>query len=358
MYALIMAGGRGTRFWPRSREKYPKHLLDIVGKQSLIQDTVDRIAPIVATENIYIVTGAPHADELMKQLPHIPKSNILIEPIGRNTAPCIGLASLTMKRKASDEVMCVLPADHVILQVDEFREVLHVAAEAAHQGDHLVTIGITPKRPEVGYGYLEQGNFKMSIRGRDVYEVASIREKPPRETAEQFLRMGRFFWNSGMFIWRISSILKAIETYLPDLYQSLLRIEEVLGTPKEAEVIEREYTAIHPISIDYGVMEKAHNVLLVKGDFGWSDVGSWDALWEVTEKDGDGVAVHSCSSFVGIDIKNTLVYSSRKLVALLGIEDLIVVDTDDALLICRRGMSQDVRKIVDEIERRKLNEYL
>ena len=358
MYAVIMAGGKGTRFWPKSRERMPKHLLDIVSERTIIQETIDRILPLIPAENILIVTGLSHADELMKQAPQIPEENIIIEPVGRNTAPCIGLAALHIKRKSPDAVMVVLPADHLINDAARFCHLLSIAAEMAGRGDCLLTIGIKPTFPETGYGYIEQGSLKATIKGEDIYAVKSVREKPALEQANAFLEKGGFYWNSGMFLWRVDAIVSAIEQYLPDIHEGLLRIEKSIGTDREKEVVDRVYRDIKPISIDYGVMEKADNVLLIRGDFGWSDMGSWDSLWEVSEKDENGNAAHVQGLFVGVDAKNTLIHSPRKLVALVGVEDLIVVETEDSLLICKRGRSQDVKKVVEILEVNNMKEYL
>jgi mannose-1-phosphate guanylyltransferase len=358
MYAVIMAGGKGTRFWPKSREKMPKHLLDIVCERTIIQETVDRITPLIPAEKILIVTALSHAEELMKQVPQIPEENIIIEPVGRNTAPCIGLAALHIRRKAPDDVMVVLPADHMINDAERFRHILSHAAEMAHRGDYLLTIGIKPTFPETGYGYIEQGALKDTINGEDIYEVKSIREKPALEQAKVFLGKGGFSWNSGMFVWRVDSILQAIKQDLPDLHDGLLEIEPFLGSDREKNVVEQVYKKIQSISIDYGVMEKADNVLLIRGDFGWSDVGSWDTIWDVSNKDGDGNAVHGQGLFIGVEARNSLVHSPRKLVALVGVEDLIVVETEDSLLICKRGCSQDVKKLVEILETKKMKDYL
>jgi mannose-1-phosphate guanylyltransferase len=358
MYAVIMAGGKGTRFWPKSRERMPKHLLDIVSERTIIQETIDRILPLIPAENILIVTGLSHAGELMKQAPGIPEENIIIEPVGRNTAPCIGLAALHIKRKSPDAVMVVLPADHLINDAARFCHLLSLAAEMARQGDYLLTIGIKPTFPETGYGYIEQGSLKATIKGEEIYEVKSIREKPALEQANTFLEKGGFYWNSGMFVWRVETILREIGRWLPELHKGLLRIEESIGTDREKEIVDRVYRDIKPISIDYGVMEKADNVLLMRGDFGWSDMGSWDSLWDVSEKDENGNAAHVRGLFVGVEAKNTLIHSPRKLVALVGVEDLIVVETEDSLLICKRGRSQDVKKVVEILEVNNMKEYL
>jgi mannose-1-phosphate guanylyltransferase len=358
MYAVIMAGGKGTRFWPKSREKMPKHLLDIVCARTIIQETIERIAPLIPEENILIVTGQSHADELMRQVPRIPQENIIIEPLGRNTAPCIGLAALHIKRKSPHDVMVVLPADHLITDVLRFRHLLSTACDMANSGAYLITIGIRPTSPETGYGYIELGSLQAKVKGTDVFAVKSVREKPALKQAKAFLKKGGFYWNSGMFVWNVDTILEAIERWLPQIHDGLLHIESAIGTDGEKEALRRVYQTIPSISIDYGVMEKADNILLIEGDFGWSDMGSWDALWEVSDKDENGNAANFRDLFVGVDARNSLIHSPRKLVALLGVEDLIVVDTEDSLLICKRGSSQDVKKVVEILEDKKKKEYL
>lgn len=356
MYAVIMAGGRGARFWPKSREKMPKHLLDITGKKTIIQETVGRIEPLIPTENVIIVTGATHSDEVMRQLPHLPEKNIIIEPFAKNTAPCIGLAAMHIKKRDPEGVMVVLPSDHYIADEEAFRRTLSIAGEMAQRGNHLLTIGIKPTRPETGYGYMEQGEPAAIIEGEEIFEVKSFREKPDLKQAEIFLQDGGFFWNSGMFIWKVSAILHEIERYLPDLYKGLREVEDALGADGENDIIYKVYQGLTPVSIDYGVMEKAGETLLVMGDFGWSDVGTWNALWEMFNKDEDGNAVRG--HFIGVDSSNSFVYSPDKLVALVGVRDIVVVETDDSLLICRRQSSQDVKKIVEILEEKNMKEYL
>jgi mannose-1-phosphate guanylyltransferase len=351
-----MAGGKGVRFWPRSREKTPKHLLDISSERTMIRETVDRIRPLLPAERTLIVTGKSHAAELIRQLPEIPPENILIEPVGRNTAPCIGLAALHILRRVSDAVMLVLPSDHRIGDEAAFLRIIKAAAETALQGDPLVTIGIRPTGPETGYGYIEQGDPFSTSGVDEIFRVRSIREKPPREQAEHFLAQGGFSWNSGIFVWKVSTIVEAIGRFLPDLQRGLLQIREALGTDREEAVVRSVYTEQRAVSIDYGVMEKAKNVLVIPGAFDWSDLGSWDALWEVSEKDENGNAVRG--EFIGIDTSNSLIHSTGKLVALVGVKDLLVVETNDALLICRRGRSQDVRKVVETLEKKGPASYL
>jgi len=351
-----MAGGKGTRFWPLSREKKPKHLLSITGEKSIIKYTVERIAPLVQEANIMIVTGESHSDEIKKELPSLPEKNILIEPTGRNTAPCIGLAALHIRKKNPDAVMIVLPSDHLIGDENTFISVLSDAADIAKRGDYLVTVGIQPTRPETGYGYIERGNAFDTIGNSAIYNVQSFREKPDLATAEAFFMNGGFYWNSGMFIWKVSALLESIEKFLPDLYEALLKMEDCLGTDRESEVVAEVYGDIQPISIDYGIMEKAENVLMIPGDFAWSDVGSWDVLWEVLEKDENGNVVKG--KVLSIDTADSLVFGSDKLITLVGVKNLIVVETGDALLICDKNASQDVKKLVEKLENGNMKEYL
>jgi mannose-1-phosphate guanylyltransferase len=358
MFAVIMAGGKGARFWPRSRERMPKHLLDIQGEQAIIRQTVDRIRPLAPPEQTLIVTGCAHAAELIRLLPEIPAENIIIEPVGRNTAPCIGLAALHIRKRAADAVMMVIPSDHTIGDEARYRRILAAAAEVASSGSPLVTIGVSPTSPETGYGYIEQGETVPGAvgGGEHLFRVRSFREKPAREKAEEFLAQGRFVWNSGVFVWKASTILKAIERFLPDLHRGLAQIGAALGTEEEERIVGEVYGALAAVSIDYGIMEKADEVLVLSGDFGWSDLGSWDALLEAASKDENGNAVRG--PFIGIDAADCLVQSPGKLVALVGVRDLLVVETSDALLICRKGRSQDVRKVVETLEKRGLKEYL
>jgi mannose-1-phosphate guanylyltransferase len=358
MYAVIMAGGRGTRFWPRSRGKKPKHLLDIVSERTMIQETVDRIKPLITPENILVVTGKKHAAALISQLPEIPVGNIIIEPEGKNTAPCIGLAALYIQKKVGNDVMVVLPADHAIADSRKFLEVITSAAKVVSDEDGLVTIGIKPTGPETGFGYIEQGKYLGRVLSEQVFRVKSIREKPGRKQAQKFVQSGEFYWNSGMFIWKTSTILKAIDRRLPDISEGLTDITENLGLPEEPIVIRKAYKKFASISIDYGVMEKADNVFVIPADFGWSDVGSWDALWELFVKDKQGNVSAGGGNVLLEDTKNSLVYSPHKLVTLVGVKDLIVVETEDALLICQKGKSQDIKKVVETLEANKLKKYL
>lgn len=357
LFSVIMAGGVGSRFWPRSRERSPKQLLELTGSGTMIQNTVARIQPLIPSVNTFVVTNALQHEEIVKQLPFVPKENILVEPVGRNTAPCVGLAATWISRVDPDGVMVVLPADHIILNVPEFLRVLEVAVTVATETNGLVTIGINPSHPETGFGYIqfsdEEGN---PYRPRNVYPVKTFAEKPNLETAERFLESGDFLWNSGMFVWKAGTILKEIETHLPELSEQLKALGSTMGTQEYGSALEQAYGLIRGISIDYGVMEKSTNVYVVKGDFGWSDVGSWDEAVRLAIPDGEGNVKKG--TVVTRNAQNNFIDAGSKIVAAIGVDDLIIVSTDDAVLICRKGQSQDVKEIVDYIRRKQMNEYL
>jgi mannose-1-phosphate guanylyltransferase len=354
-----MAGGVGTRFWPRSREKFPKHLLQIVGKDTMIQNTVKRLEHLVLPQDTFVVTNRLQKSLVMKQLPQIPEENIIVEPVGRNTAPCIGLAALHVRRIDPEAVMVVLPADHTIRDEPEFLRALSLAVETARESSNLLTIGITPTHPETGYGYIQFVNdetVENPYRDRGVRRVKTFAEKPNLHTAEQFLASGDFLWNSGMFVWRAEAILRQIQTCLPDMYAQLEKIDAAIGGPHYQQTLETAYGMIRGISIDYGVMEKSGNVYVIPGSFGWNDLGSWDEVFRVSGKDDSGNSI--TGKVIQKDTKNSYIYSPDKVVATIGVEDLIIVNTDDALLICKKGRSQDVKEISDYLKRKQMNEYL
>lgn len=359
IFAVIMAGGVGARFWPRSREKSPKQLLEIVGKGTMIQNTVGRLEKFVEMGDIFIVTNRTQKSLVSKQLPRIPDENIIVEPVGRNTAPCIGLAALHIRRIDPTAIMLVLPADHIIADRDEFHRVLSLACETASEGANLLTVGIHPTHPETGYGYIQMFNEDGAHNphfAKGVFKVKTFAEKPNLQTAERFLASGDFLWNSGMFVWRADAILREIERCLPDLHQELLKIAEVLGTPQYQSRLEMVYGLIRGISVDYGVMEKAENVYVIPGKFGWSDIGSWDEVYRISGKDDNGNSV--TGRVIQQDTTNSYIYSPNKIVATIGIDNLIIINTDDALLVCRRGRSQDVKEVSDYLRRKQMNEYL
>lgn len=342
-YGVIMAGGSGTRFWPESRKCKPKQLLNIMGDRTMIRATVRRLLPDIPFERITVVTCASHADEICTQLPELRKDMIVIEPEGRNTAPCIALAAYKLHKIDPDAVMIVLPADHVIGRETEFREALRIAAEVAAGGSHLITFGVVPNRPETGYGYIKLGPAQMEIGEARLFKVERFVEKPDRSTAQGYVASGNFLWNSGMFVWTVKSIIKAFERFLPAVDSQMRRILPALNTPEEPAAIIEAYARMESISIDYGIMEKADNVLTMPIDVQWNDVGSWASLEDVWQSDDCGNATKGQVIF--LDGKGCIISSPDKLTAVIGAEDLIVVDTPDALMICRKDRAQDVRKL-------------
>ena len=358
LFAVIMAGGVGSRFWPQSRERSPKQVLEIVGSGSMISNTITRILPLVQWDNILVVTNKLQKDIIQKQVPSLPPQNILTEPLGRNTAPCIGLAAKWISHYDPNAVMVILPADHIIRDTEEFLLVLKHSVQVAQESGALVTIGIKPTHPETGYGYIQ---FEDSLENNkyaaeSIYRVKTFAEKPNLETAEKFIKSGDFLWNSGMFIWKASVILQEIEKNIPELGEQLKKLEHVIGTESYQTVLERVYGVIRSISIDYGVMEKASKVFVSKGDFGWSDVGSWDEVVRLTPVDADGNALRG--TVIVKDSHHNYIDAGNKVVATIGIDDVIVITTDDAVLICKKGRSQDVKEVVDYLRRKQINGLL
>jgi mannose-1-phosphate guanylyltransferase len=356
LYAVIMAGGSGTRLWPRSRKKKPKQLLDIVSSKTMIQETVDRLSEIVDSDRVIVVVGDVYAKEIDQQLALVPTENILIEPQGKNTAPCIGLAAVHARARDKDAVMIVLPSDHLIKNTTRFRNVIKAAAGVAQKGKSLVTIGIEPEFPETGYGYVQIGNKVDSIRGEDVYKVVAFKEKPTPAVAKKFLKSGKYMWNSGMFVWKADTVLAQIKTHLPKLHKGLMKIEASLGKDTEQKVLEKVYDSIEGESIDYGVMEKAKEVMLLKGDFGWNDIGSWAAMEQLWPKDTDGNFLDA--DVVSIESSGNIIHSTKKLVAVIGLKDIVIIETEDALLVCAKDRAPDVRRAVDELKERGLEDYI
>ena len=353
LFAVIMAGGVGSRFWPRSKEKTPKQLLKIFGENTLIQDTVKRLNGIVKDENIFIVTNKLQKSEILNQLTHLPKENIIEEPFGRNTAACIGLASVVIENKTSDAVMLVLPADHIITDLEAFNKTILNAADFAYSSKGLVTIGINPCRPETGYGYIQIDENEVK---ENIFKVISFAEKPNYATAVRFFESGDFLWNSGMFIWRADTIIQEIQHHMPDLFEGLNYIKNDLNSETFDQTVAKVYGQIKNISIDYGIMEKSSKVFLTKGDFSWSDVGSWEEVYQLSDKDNNGNSTVG-NVFTDMTI-DSYIYSPKKFTAAIGVENLIVINTDDALLIVRRDQCQDVKKVVDHLKINKLNDYL
>jgi|LSQX01.3.fsa_nt_gb mannose-1-phosphate guanylyltransferase len=354
-YAVIMAGGKGERFWPWSRNTLPKQFLSLMGERSLIQQTFDRLNGFFPAERILVVTGKTLLPLVWKHLSAIPRGNIITEPAGRNTAPCIGLAAQYLLKKDPDSVMLVLPADHFITDENDFLSCIARALKLASEEDVLVAIGITPTRPETGYGYIKKTGRALSEEPK-VYRVQSFVEKPDRQKALRFLSSGRYVWNSGIFAWKTRLILEKIEKHLPRLYGHLQEIGKYLGTAKEAEALLKLFPAVPKVSIDYGVMEKEQNILLVQGNFGWDDLGSWAALAEHLPRDKHRNV--SRGKHLGIDTKGCLVYGQEALIATLGVSNLAIVQTDGVVLVCSMDHAQDIKKLVSKLKTKGMGKYL
>lgn len=352
--ALIMAGGIGERFWPRSRKALPKQFLSLTeDNKTMIQLTVERILPLVDMEDIYIATNEAYKGLVMEQLPLLPEENILCEPVGRNTAPCIGLGAACISKKYEDALMMVLPSDHVIKCIDVFRDTLTSACEIAEAGENLVTMGITPNYPETGYGYIKFYKAQMLGQGNLVEQFV---EKPDLETAKTYLASGEYLWNSGMFVWKVSTILKRMEEFLPETYAGLMTIKDAVGTENYASVLKEQFTAFTSVSIDYGILEKADNIYTLPGNFGWDDVGSWLAVKRLHEPDEkDNLLL---GNVIAVDCQNTIVEGKDRLIAMAGVKDLIVVDEADALLICHKDNAAQIKDIIAQLREKNLEQYL
>ncbi len=356
MYSVIMAGGRGTRFWPASRRQRPKQLLTLFGQRSLLQRTVDRMAPLTPPERVVVVTAADHAEALAEQIPQVPAKNILVEPEGRNTAAAAGLAAAWVARRDPSAVCLVLPADHLIDDEGLFLSTFERAAEAAAAQDALITMGLKPTFAATGYGYIEIGPV-LEPGPPALHQVAAFHEKPEPAVAESYLAGGRHLWNSGMFAWRAEVLLKEIEVHLPSLAEGLAGLAEDLGTERQEGTLARHYPRLPAISVDYGVLEKTKNIRVVAAEFGWSDVGSWEAMAELWDCDGQGNACHQ-GEIVGHDAKDNLVSAGGRLAVLLGVDNQVVVVTDDVVLVMDRSRGQELGEILKTIKDSGLDDHL
>ncbi len=347
--AVIMAGGKGERFWPRSRTSTPKQFLSLTSDgETMIRKTVNRLLPVVSAEDIFIVTGALYADLAQQQLPEIPKENIILEPCGRNTAPCISLAAAVIEKKYGGEaMMLVLPSDHLIRYEDMYADTLRQAIDVAKTGDRLVTIGITPTYPETGYGYIQfERDSTLGIHG--VYQVNRFVEKPDRKTAKEYLASRRYLWNSGMFVWKTSTILKNMEKFMPEVYSGTVEIASKYGSEEFDSALAEGYENIPSQSVDFGIMEKAEEIYTIPGSFGWDDVGSWLAVERINPVNEYGNYVEG--DVITIGTEHSTICGGKRLIAAVGVEDIIVVDTDDALLICGKSHAQDVKKVIENLK--------
>ena len=344
-FCVIMAGGIGTRFWPMSRVSMPKQFLDILGTgKSFIRATYERFLPFVPTENFLVVTNNAYKNLVLEHIPELDESQVLCEPIRRNTAPCIAYAAYTLLKSNPDAKMIVTPADHLILNEVDFHAIINECLEYVQENEALMTVGIKPSRPETGYGYIQKSNNDIISR------VKCFTEKPNFEMAKTFVECGEFFWNSGIFIWTVENIIKAFEKHLPEHHSLFASIVDDLGTEREEKAIEMVFSECKSISVDYGIMEKADNVYVRCGDFGWSDVGTWGSVYQLSRKDryANTKSHDDCYTY---NTRSTIISVPRNKIAVInGLRDYIVVDTDDVLMICPRSEEQSIKKYIDDVK--------
>ncbi|WP_029214803.1 mannose-1-phosphate guanylyltransferase [Kallotenue papyrolyticum] len=346
LYAVVLAGGSGTRLWPQSRRGRPKQFLSLDGQSTLLQATVRRVAPLIAPERVLIATGADYVDLVRAQLPDLPASSLLVEPVGRGTAACIGLAALALQRRDPAAIMAVLSADHVIHDAAGLCAALRFAADLAAQG-HLVTIGITPQTPSTAYGYIRQGAPIAAQEDWQAYQVAAFVEKPDAARAALYVAQGDYLWNAGIFVWQAATIWQQIQQHCPALGAGLQRIAADWDTPQAAASLARLFPELPALPIDIAVMERTARAVVIPAALGWSDVGDWAALGELLPRDAAGNGV--LGRHLGLDTHNTLVVGDGRLIATIGVRDLVVIDTPDALLICPRDRTQEVRVLVAQL---------
>jgi len=362
LYAVILAGGSGSRFWPLSRELYPKQLLKLIGDETMLQRTIRCAQKAVPTDQIYIVTHRKQWDAVRMQsavVAPLAQDHLIAEPMAKNTAAAVGVAAVLLNRIDPEAVMVVMPADHMILKSGAFSKAVRMGSRLAMDG-WLVTLGIKPNQPETGYGYIRRGArliSKSAGGGLTAFRVNRFTEKPDRATASRFLAQGGYYWNSGIFVWKAGAILAAIKEFQPALHKALKAVREAMGTPEEEKTIERVYEKLDSVSVDYGVLEHSHrNLAVLPVDMGWSDVGSWTAVEQIGKPDSSGNI--RVGNVIDLESRNSILYADKRLVATIGLEDLVVVDTEDATLVCPKSRVQDVKKVVEALKQRNAEEHL
>lgn len=358
LHAIIMAGGGGTRFWPRSRQKRPKQFLTLAGDRTLLQQALDRIESAVPPQQSWVITGSQYRDETARQLPTLPPDRVIGEPCGRDTAACIGLGAALIARQDPKATMLVMPADHIIEPAQEFRRAVHVAEQMIEENPAaLLTFGIPPSFPSTGYGYIHRGAEVGHRQGVGVYRVQEFREKPSHELAERFVASGDFYWNSGIFVWKAATILQALRERQPDLHAAVQRIAEAWSTPEREAVLRREYEGLDRISIDYAVMEHAKEVLVVHAPYRWDDVGSWLALERLNPQDADNNTVLALHT--GVKTSGCVIAADPgHMIATVGVHNLIIIQDGNATLVADRKDEGTIKQIVELLKKKGLENYL
>lgn len=358
MNAVIMAGGSGTRLWPMSRKNFPKQLHSLVSDKSLIQETYERLRSFLPPENIFVSTAEQYLNETRRHLPEVPEDNFIVEPSARNTAPAIGLVAAYFAKRDPHSIIATVASDHVVSKTDEFRQVMIAAGEAISKyPDYVATVGLKPTEPNTGLGYIQMNSMKDTINGQKVFGVKKFVEKPSLASAKKYVSSWEYLWNASYFIWRADTMLDLFKKLAPNFYKPISKIAASLGTEKQSKVIAREYGKMPSGPIDTVIMEKAKKVLILPADLGWSDIGSWASLYDILSN-STGSHIIAKGHHVGLNNQNCLVYAHDKLVATIGLEDVIVVDTADVLLICNKHHAQDVKKIIDKLKEEGKHLYL
>lgn len=356
MYAAIIAGGSGTRLWPQSRQDKPKQFHKLYGETTLLQQTVARLEPIVERDNFYVIANEAHKFAVASQMPWLPEHNFVGEPLAKNTAPAIGIIATLIAHKDPDAVILVTPSDHVIQREEQFHSILAAAEEVATRGANVVTIGIKPTYPETGYGYIQMTEEKEIVNGIEVYRVESFKEKPDNRTAEEYVSSWQYVWNAGMFVWSVKTIMQLYRDHAPDIYKLLLRYDGAIGTEHEAKVFEEVYEAFPSVSVDYAIMEHAKTIHVIPAAIGWSDLGCWSSVYDIMDTDEDGNAV--TGQVVSLDTHNSLIHAGDRLICTVGLDNMLVIDTDDVVMIMPKGRSQEVKALLDEVKKRSGTKYI
>jgi mannose-1-phosphate guanylyltransferase len=361
-YAVVLAGGSGTRLWPTSRDNTPKQFLKLGGTRTMLQATIDRILPLISWDRVIVVTNAAYVQEVRQQLPEIAQENIIAEPQKRDTALAMALGALIAQHRDPEAVVVNIASDAVLKDVEEYRSVITTAVEIASEKKYLLTVGITPTTPNVNFGYIQTGRTLDERDGRKVYVATSFKEKPDLETAKKFLSAGKYYWNANMYTWHVETALAAFAEHMPELQPRLDAIAAAIGTDRFADVLAQQYEGAQKVAVDVGVSEKVNNLVLLEGDFGWDDVGLWSTVFELGEKDANGSVVvrddQDDSTVLALDAHNNLVGTSGRLVSLIGVEDMVVIDSKDVVLVVPRSRASEVKKIVETLKEQGLSQYL